>query len=130
MKLVRVAKSTEATYGVLIQGSIPFAVTLEDPWRDNQREVSCIPAGSYSCVRVQSPRFGNTFEVRNVPGRSHILFHKGNTSEDTHGCILVGEQFNPVLGRPGITASKEGFEEFLRITTMTNEFTLDITEAS
>ena len=128
MKLVRVSANSEATYGVLIQGSVPFAVTLERPWRDNRKGESCIPPGHYQCVRVQSPRFGDTFEVKNVPGRSSILFHKGNISDDTHGCILVGEQFNKVVSRPGITASKEGFTEFLAITSMTLEFPLEIVE--
>lgn len=128
MKLVRVARNSEATYGVLIQGSIPFAVTLERPWRDNKVGESCIPAGSYQCKRVNSPTFGPTFEVSNVPGRTEILFHKGNLSDDTHGCILIGESFNPVVGRPGITASKEGFAEFLSITSLALEFPLEIVE--
>lgn len=126
LKLVRVASNSEGTYGVLLQGDIPFAVTLERPWLDNKKGESCIPTGSYICKRVNSPKFGNTFEVTGVPGRDAILFHKGNLSDDSHGCILVGEMFNPVLGRPGISASKEGFEEFLEVTSMTNEFPLEI----
>ena len=128
MKLVRVARNLCATYGVLVQGDIPFAVTLERPWLDNKKGESCIPAGDYYCKRVDSPTFGNTFEVAGVPGRSAILFHKGNLEDDTHGCILVGESFNPILGRPGIAASKEGFAEFLKITSMTNHFMLQIVE--
>jgi hypothetical protein len=128
VKLIRVASNLTATYGVLVQGNIPFAVCLERPWRDNKKGESCIPAGNYECRRVNSPRFGNTFEVTNVPDRSEILFHKGNLEDDTHGCILVGESFNPVLGRPGITASKEGFEEFLHMVGMTNIFPLQILE--
>jgi hypothetical protein len=104
-------------------------VTLERPWLDNKKGESCIPAGHYECVRVQSPRFGDTFMVKDVPGRSEILFHKGNLSDDSRGCILIGEQFNPVLGKPGITASKEGFAEFLSLTSLTNSFTLNIEEA-
>jgi hypothetical protein len=129
VKLVRVARNDCATYGVLVQGNIPFAVTLERPWLDNRKGESCIPAGDYYCKRVNSPTFGDTFEVSGVPGRSAILFHKGNLEDDTNGCILVGESFNPVLGRPGITSSKEGFGEFLTITRMTNHFMLQIVEA-
>ena len=129
MKLVRVARDLCATYGVLIQGDIPFAVTLERPWKDNKRGESCIPKGVYTCVMVKSPKFGPTWMVQNVPGRSEILFHKGNLEDDSHGCILVGESFNPVLGRPGITASKEGFEEFMKITSMCTSFPLEIVEA-
>jgi hypothetical protein len=126
--LVRVSKNSVATYGVLIQGYTPFAVTLEDPWRDNEREVSCIPAGTYQCKRVDSPRFGATFEVSNVPGRSHILFHKGNGPDDTRGCILLGKKFNYITERPGIKDSAEAFGEFLKITAMTLEFPLEIVE--
>lgn len=130
MKLVRVSKCLTATYGVLLQGDIPFAVTLERPWLDNQPNASCIPAGQYLCSRVQSPKFGNTFEVTNVPDRSAILFHKGNITDDSHGCILVGEAFNPVLGKPGITLSGEGFAEFLSLLRMTDSFPLEIVEVS
>lgn len=129
MRLIRVAQSDVATYGVLVQGRTPFALTLERPWRENRRGESCIPAGVYECRRVQSPTFGNTFEVINVPARSEILFHKGNIDDDTHGCILVGERFDPVLGKPGITASKEGFEEFLKLTRLTDRFPISVIDA-
>ncbi len=129
MRLIRVAQNQVATYGVLVHGTTPFAVTLERPWRDNRRGESCIPAGVYECARVKSPRFGNTFEITLVPGRSEILFHKGNIDDDTHGCILVGEAFNPVLGKPGITASKEGFEEFLGLLRFTERFPISIIDA-
>lgn len=129
MKLVRVASTAEATYGVLLWAGIPFAVTLERAWRDNQAGESCIPKGAYQCQWVNSHKFGPTFEVKNVPGRSAILFHKGNLSDDSHGCILIGEAFNPVNGRPGITSSADGFAEFLRITRDTTEFQFEIVEA-
>lgn len=127
--LARVADSGLAMYGVLIHGRAPFAVTLERPWKENRRKISCVPAGTYECRRVKSPRFGNTFQVMDVPGRSEILFHKGNLEDDTEGCILVGEAFNPVLGRPGITQSGEGFAEFLQLLQMTQRFPLTIVDA-
>ena len=130
MKLIRVSKAQTGTYGVLLQGAIPFAVTLERPWLDNQVGVSCIPSGTYTCKRVHSPKFGTTFEVCDVPGRSEILFHKGNIDDDSHGCILVGESFNQVLGKPGITSSAQGFAEFVQITLMTESFPLEIVEVS
>lgn len=117
------------TYGVLLrEDGVPFALTLERPWLDNQRSVSCIqpPADTYRAVRHKSPRFGETFLLQDVPGRSEILFHKGNIDDDTHGCILVGEQFNPVLGEDGITASKEGFAEFMATVRGLNEIEVAI----
>lgn len=125
--LRRVAGTDYATYGVLARDGVPFAVTLERPWLDNRARESCIPAGVYLCKRVQSPKFGDTFEVTSVPGRSHILFHKGNVAEDSLGCILVGESFNPVKGKPGITASAEGYGEFMALQRGLNTFTLTVT---
>lgn len=127
-QLKRVAMLPTNTFGVLLDNGVPFAVTLERPWLNNERGKSCIPAGTYACKRVDSPKFGNTFEVTGVTGRSAILFHKGNLSNDTHGCILVGEQFEPLNGENAIIASKHGFDEFLRRTEGLAEFTLDVLE--
>ena len=127
MRLVRLTKDADTpTYGVLLNEGIPFALTLEDPWLGNMPNVSCIPPGRYQAIRHNSPRFGEVFWIQDVPGRSEILFHRGNRAEDTHGCVLVGESFNHVLGEPGITGSKEGFAEFLRILEGRNEFTIEI----
>lgn len=113
MILHRTTYTAAATFGVLIHRGTPFALTLENPWRQNERNVSCIPAGEYQCRRTQSPRFGETFTVLEVPGRSHILFHKGNVAEDTEGCILVGEQFGVLNGEPAVLASGAGYDEFM-----------------
>lgn len=131
--LIRVSYTKYGTFGVLLEEDIPFAVTLERPWEDNRRNVSCIPLGVYTCKRIISPKFGDTFEVLNVPGRSHILFHKGNLNEDTHGCILVGEYFDPLYGKPAILASGKAFWEFMERTTKSKddlaiEFRLTIRE--
>lgn len=112
LDLIRVGQSARGTFGVLRYGEIPFALTLERPWEDNAPMLSCIPAGHYVCQRVKSPKFGDTFEVVNVPNRSHILFHKGNTVEDTAGCILVAEEFSGTFDHPMLVSSERGFTEF------------------
>ena len=114
--LIRVSYAKYGTFGVLLDRNIPFCVTLERPWLENRRNVSCIPSGTYTCERTLSPKFGETFKVLNVPGRSHILFHKGNLSDDTHGCILVGEYFDALRGKPAILASGKAFAEFMERT--------------
>ncbi len=126
--LKRLTKDSEIpTFGVLFhEGQIPFALTLERPWRNNEHGISCIPAGNYICKRVNSPKFGNTFQVMNVPGRDEILIHKGNIQEDSHGCILIGEQFGSLQEEPAVLAAKEGFAEFLRLTSAIDEFNLEI----
>ena len=124
LDLKRISYAQEATYGALIHEQIPFTLTLEDPWLDNRVNVSCIPPGYYECQRVNSPHHGDTFQVLNVIGRTHILFHRGNTSEDTEGCILLGEQFDPIDGREGISYSGAGYAEFHALLAGENEFSL------
>lgn len=115
------------TFGILLRASgIPFALTLERPWLDNKKGVSCIPARSYLCQRIVSPKFGETFQVVNVPDRDEILFHKGNINEDSHGCIIIGEEFNEIFGEDGITASEKGFREFMKQQDGENTFYLTI----
>ena len=115
LDLVRVGSSSRGTFGVLRFGAVPFVLTLERPWRDNQQRVSCIPAGRYACRKVRSPTFGWTFEVTGVPNRTHILFHSGNTIEQTEGCILVAEEFSGTWEKPMLASSRRGFLEFLKL---------------
>ena len=128
MYLKRVSYSNTETFGVLMEWrhAVPFAVTLEDPWLDNKKEVSCIPAGEYVCARVTSPRFGNTFEVTNVPGRTHILFHAGNTNKDTRGCILLGTSYGYIGETPAILNSTAAMNRFMDSVTDLQVFDLEI----
>ena len=107
--LLRIGTDDIETQGVLRIGQRAFAITLELPWKDNAPNESCIPPGTYTCQRVTSPKFGETFEITDVPHRSHILFHKGNAIPDTKGCILVGEYFDALA----IRQSGAAFEEFM-----------------
>lgn len=123
----RVSNLSCGMFGVIFDEDIPFALTCERPWVNNQKSVSCIPIGIYRCKRIISPKFGDTFEVTNVPDRTEILLHKGNINDDSHGCILVGEQFEPFQDKQvGILASAKGFEEFLKRTKGIDEFQLRI----
>lgn len=125
--LERIKTSEEyGTFGaLLIEFTAPFA-TLEPPWRNNQpwngdhNEVSCIPLGNYICKKVDHRRFGETFEVCDVPNRTGILFHVGNYRIDTVGCILPGQMWGKVL----ILDSQIAMERFRRVLKSTNEFRL------
>ena len=80
LTLKRVSLTDDGVIGVLLSGVYPVCLTLEEEWKDNARGLSCIPAGSYKCNRVVTPKHGETFEVSGVPGgRTAILFHSGNT---------------------------------------------------
>ena len=126
LKLKRVADNEDATFGVLINGNIPFAVTLEPAWEDNKKGISCIPSGPYNCKRVKSPKFGDTFEILDVEERTHILFHKGNSERNTQGCLLIAEEFGRLNGKAAVLASGRGFTEFMSILKEVDEFELII----
>lgn len=64
--------------------------TLELPYINNQNNISCIPTGQYIIKKHSSPKFKSCFLITNVKDRTDILIHAGNTTKDTHGCILVG----------------------------------------
>ena len=92
--LIRDTFSKESTIGELFLNGERICDTLENPWVDNQRNISCIPEGVYK-VRLRLPRESGTREyihllVKDVPNRDWILLHRGNTAKDTSGCILVG----------------------------------------
>ena len=92
--LIRDTFTKESTIGRLFINGESFCDTLENPWLDNQRNISCIPEGQYK-VRLRLPRESATRDylhllVQDVPNRSYILFHIGNTAKDTSGCILLG----------------------------------------
>ena len=92
--LIRDTFTKESTIGELFLNGERICDTLENPWIDNQRNVSCIPQGIYP-VRLRLPRESATRDyihllVKDVKDRDYILIHIGNTAKDTSGCILVG----------------------------------------
>ena len=85
------------TNGVLSCNGEPVCNTIELPWKENQRQISCIPEGKYELRRRYTPRFGRHFELRHVVGRSNILIHAFNDAvAESKGCIapvsrIIGE---------------------------------------
>ena len=70
--------------------------TLEPPRGDATQTITsgsrkAIADGTYRVQMYLSPKFRARLPLLlNVPGRSGILIHAGNTAKDTQGCILVG----------------------------------------
>lgn len=127
--LLRSVYRNDGTFGIFVVDTVPICLTCERPWLNNQTGVSCIPTGVYVCKRVNSPKFGDTFEVTNVKGRSEILLHRGNIDDDSHGCIILGESFNIwTTGQVSIASSKEAFAEFLQRAVGSDSFQLDVRE--
>lgn len=107
LTLRRINQSERGTFGVLLNGDIKLCVTCEDPWNDNERNISCIPQGTYKCVPHDGAKYSNVWRLLDVPDRDAILIHAGNTINDTQGCILVGTDFirDPTLRIMGISQS-------------------------
>lgn len=115
LRLKRIACRADYTIGRLYVDGERFCDTLEDRDRGlhqnlpvcinqrlKQKGVTAIPKGRYRItLDVQSPRFskkaaygfckGYLPRLINVPCYEGVLIHIGNTSKDTDGCILVGE---------------------------------------
>ena len=132
LTLSRFAALPDATLGMLFWRGKPISFTLEDP-REGR---GAIQEGIYPLrwrpVGVWAKRFRERYdvpgslEVCDVPGRTAILFHPGNTARDTRGCVLPGvrvddilsgtptrvlqsvDALKRVLGRVGICIDNEG----------------------
>ena len=116
------------TFGALIIDSKLFCWTLEPPDELNQQSISSIPAQQYRCKRCSSDRYPDTFQVMNVPGRTKILFHKGNFDEHTEGCILLARKYGVLRGGRAIMNSGDTFNQFMEIMQGIDEFSLTIVE--
>jgi len=105
MKLKLITFSTNvATTGKLYHDDELICSTFELPWRDNLQDISCIPTGTYRLKMVNSAKFGPSYEVKDVDGRSHILIHTGNTVNDTRGCIMPCNSYGVLSVRNGGTS--------------------------
>lgn len=94
--------------------------TLEDENRDSNKNgvfdngekkvygKTCIPYGEYKVKMDWSPKFSPRYGhkipfILNVHGFENVRIHRGNTPDDSLGCILVG--YNTIKG--GLTNSKD-----------------------
>ena len=119
MILLRYDESDQGTFGYLVFGG-DFVHTLELPDRQNQPNLSRIPAGTYTVRMRHSPKYGKVYHAENVPGRTHILLHHGNYAGDrlrdwrTHsaGCILLGSRRGKLGGQLALLASRTARRKF------------------
>lgn len=74
--------------------------SIELPDKNNQVNISCIPAGTYTVNKIISCKKGPCFFVKAVPGRTDILIHVGNFAAgakvDLKGCISPGLHFKDI----------------------------------
>ena len=104
-------------------------VTMEQPWNENRRNISCIPTGRYTVVKRWSEKYKYHFHIIDVPNRDLILIHPGNYNRDSKGCILPGEKFYDIDqdGLKDVTNSRKTFDMIMSELQDVNEFELMIT---
>lgn len=135
LKLERIYTCKDYTIGHLYVDGSYICDTIEDTDRmldsdmpmeqimqTKVKNKTAIPTGKYKVLmNVISSKYskseyymnlcgGKVPRLENVPGFSGILIHKGNTANDTSGCLLVG--YNTVKGK--VLNSKKAFEELYR----------------
>jgi hypothetical protein len=128
LEIIRVEQNPFETVGFLLFNKKRLGFVLEPPWLENRKCVSCIPSGEYLCKRVRSPRFGKTWEIP-APGRSHVIFHWGNTIFDSEGCPLPGMEIGYLNGMRSVIHSKTCFRYLMTETEFLDELKLTVTNA-
>ena len=127
LELIRIESTIQGTLGVLrmMVGEV-ICTTLEPQWYNNKKNDSCIPVGVYCCERESSPKYGNVFQVKDVPQRSHILIHAGNILADTDGCILLGNSFGYLNDKRAVLGSRDALAKFMRRLAAVDAFALEV----
>jgi hypothetical protein len=78
----------EGTNGKLECEGKFICYTIELPWKENLKQISCIPEGKYFIKKRYSRKFGWHLAVENVQNRELILFHPANNAkQELKGCI-------------------------------------------
>ncbi len=112
------------TRGKLVVSNGFTCDTLELPWKDNAKQLSCIPAGVYKVVPRNSLKYSNHLHITGVTGRDFILIHWGNYAAsanpktgtpDIKGCVLVGYGYADLNGDklPEIVQSRKAFNDLM-----------------
>lgn len=83
----------KGTNGILLLDDHRLCYTIELPWRNNRRGLSCIPEGKYSLEVRWSPRLSDHLMLEKVPRRALILIHPANDAlSQLKGCIAPVSQ--------------------------------------
>lgn len=86
LTLVRYTRTETAVLGSLYLNGAFICYTLENA-------AKAIPCGLYKVQNSESPKFKRELPLLHnakVPARRGIRIHRGNTANDSQGCVLVG----------------------------------------
>lgn len=69
----------------------PRIIFIAPPWRNNAKDISCIPQGLYNVTApCNTPDHTGVFRILNVPDRTGILIHPYNYACD----VMLGTQLH------------------------------------
>lgn len=129
VKIVRKMSDVDGTFGKMFFNGQYVCRTGELPEKGgdenipNEKRKDCIPKGTYQCEIRQSPKFGKTYWVKDVPNRDWVLIHKGNfcgnvdkgRKSDVEGCIIVGTDVGYLGDQKAIISSGVAFKTFMEL---------------
>jgi len=119
VKIVRLEQTEEGALGALLVDGRYFGSTLEPDQGDPARHQ--IPEGTHRCIRFHGQKFKNTFQII-VPRHTAVLFHPGNTEEDSTMCVLMGASPGWLQGMRAVLNSGRTFRRFMEHFRDTDEF--------
>lgn len=103
--LKRTQSDDTCTRGIITLDDGTTIYSLELPWKDNQKNISCVPPGVYQLIPYTSPKHDSTWYLENaelgVGGigaeRSFCEIHSANWTSQLEGCIALGLQDAPMF---------------------------------
>jgi len=124
LELKTVAVLEDGCFSVLLWDGRPFAVSVEHTFADGR---PIITQDAYKCTRSAYIKGGyETFEIH-VEGHTRVLFHRGNTEEDSRGCVIVAASFGIIRQRAAVLDSRTGFGGLMELAAGLKEFTMLVT---
>lgn len=121
MKTLTLTRFAQTPFGIFGRYILPTGAQ-----RYTLEPFNCIPTDVYLCKPDRYNKGGyDASEVQHVPGRTEILHHRGNTIDDTRGCILHGHSLGVVHGKWALINSTIAFSSFMKVYGDDN-FLLDI----
>jgi len=125
VSIVRLEKTPEGAFGVLVLDGRLFCATLEPEEANSGR--SGIPAGRYLCRRSHGTTPSNPFEIL-VPGRRGVRFHSGHEGNSSHPQVLLGRYSGVVNAHSAAENSVWAFKRFMAALADTREFELEFVD--
>lgn len=94
--------------------------TVEEIWKENRRNISCIPVGTYklghAVHHISTPDPADdydVYEILDVPGRSAIHMHIAQTILDLKGCVGFGDRHGTLDNHWAVMSARATFAEFM-----------------